>query len=326
LQLSGERLDWVNIGLMIAAAAVAVIAPFHLFLFSYAFLGPLHYLTEISWLHDRGFFTPRRGARITLLLLVAFVSMLMLFGYVSTELLHHYVAPTWEIGLFLLVFATAAIVQYTRHPVNAAVLVLVAGAGLAAASGYATYGILAYLLITVIHVFVFTGAFLLQGAARSRSRAGYLSFITFIVAAIAVLLLPLDYAVPAGRVRVVYAAFEQLNVVLLQLLGRSSGIYERGSVGVMRFIAYAYTYHYLNWFSKTSLIRWHAVGRLRASIVFGLWLVGMAVYLFSYQAGFALFYILSAAHVMLEFPLNHQTFVTLSRAAIPARWQRPRTA
>jgi hypothetical protein len=31
--------------------------PFEVFLFAYAVLGPLHYLTEISWLHDRQYFS-----------------------------------------------------------------------------------------------------------------------------------------------------------------------------------------------------------------------------------------------------------------------------
>ena len=34
----------------------AFIMPFEVFLFAYAFMGPLHYLTEISWLHDRQYF------------------------------------------------------------------------------------------------------------------------------------------------------------------------------------------------------------------------------------------------------------------------------
>ena len=58
---AAERLDAINIGLMLLSCAVAVIIPLELFLFSYAILGPLHYLTEISWLHDRKYFLPRRS-------------------------------------------------------------------------------------------------------------------------------------------------------------------------------------------------------------------------------------------------------------------------
>src|SRR5262245_1075832 len=45
---------------MLLSAAIAWVVPFELFVLSYAILGPLHYLTEISWLHDRGYFTPSR--------------------------------------------------------------------------------------------------------------------------------------------------------------------------------------------------------------------------------------------------------------------------
>ena len=43
-----DRLNYVNIGLMLLSCLVAFFVPFELFLFSYAVLGPAHYLTEIS--------------------------------------------------------------------------------------------------------------------------------------------------------------------------------------------------------------------------------------------------------------------------------------
>ena len=50
-------MDVLNLGLMLVALALAFILPFWLFLFSYAVLGPLHYLTEIGWLNKKQFFT-----------------------------------------------------------------------------------------------------------------------------------------------------------------------------------------------------------------------------------------------------------------------------
>jgi hypothetical protein len=86
-------------------------------------------------------------------------------------------------------------------------------------------------------------------------------------------------------------------------------------LGIMRF---AYTYHYLNWFSKTSVIRWHEVSRVRGAGIVAGWAAGVGLYLYSYQLGFAVFYVLSVVHVMLEFPLNHQSFVNLLRVFAPA--------
>src|SRR5262249_43576366 len=112
---------------------------------------------------------------------------------------------------------------------------------------------------------------------------------------------------------------------LLLLFNRPSGVYEPVGAGVMRLIAFAYLYHYLNWFSKTSIIKWHEVGRNRAVGILGFWLAGGAVYLYDYRLGLGLFYFLSLLHVFLEFPLNHQTFVEIGKAiggGVFSGWQR----
>src|ERR1700677_2882324 len=56
----------LNIGLMLLSCVAAFIMPFEVFLFAYAFMGPLHYLTEISWLHDRQYFTKGKYDNIVL--------------------------------------------------------------------------------------------------------------------------------------------------------------------------------------------------------------------------------------------------------------------
>ena len=80
-----------------------------------------------------------------------------------------------------------------------------------------------------------------------------------------------------------------------------------------RFIAFAYTYHYLNWFSKTKVIGWHRVPKARFVAVIVIWLMSIALYLYDYQLGFRWLFLLSFAHVLLEFPLNHQSFIGIGR-------------
>jgi hypothetical protein len=41
---NADAVNYANIGLMLASCLVAYVFPFELFLFSYAVLGPLHYL------------------------------------------------------------------------------------------------------------------------------------------------------------------------------------------------------------------------------------------------------------------------------------------
>ena len=76
---------------------------------------------------------------------------------------------------------------------------------------------------------------------------------------------------------------------------------------ILRLIAFAYTYHYLNWFSKTSVIGWHEISRLRMVMIIALWLAAVGIYAWDYRIGFAVLLTLSLGHVILEFPLNHQT-------------------
>src|SRR5258705_4275157 len=58
--------DAVHLGLMLSAVAVTYLVPFELLLLSYVILGPAHYFTEISWLHDRKYFLPHRSVPLGL--------------------------------------------------------------------------------------------------------------------------------------------------------------------------------------------------------------------------------------------------------------------
>ena len=48
LRFTVDQLNAINVALMLVSAVVAWVLPFELLLASYAVLGPLHYLTEIS--------------------------------------------------------------------------------------------------------------------------------------------------------------------------------------------------------------------------------------------------------------------------------------
>src|SRR5262252_6247411 len=53
--------DLAHLALILLALGLAYVVPFELLLLSYVVLGPAHYATEISWLHDRNFFLPQRS-------------------------------------------------------------------------------------------------------------------------------------------------------------------------------------------------------------------------------------------------------------------------
>lgn len=318
---AADRINHLNSGLMIGSCVAAYLFPFELFLVSYAVLGPLHYLTEISWLHDRGYFaraaSERRGLRIDRLwlLLVAITLTVMLYGLFREKALHRNVSAFWEIALFYLVFLTASVVVFVRNPATAAAIAIAGTLLVVTLNGSRYFGLIAFFLITIIHVFIFTAAFILLGALKSRSRSGLLSLAVFAACAVSFFIyVPDVYANAAPYVRTSYTSFQTLNAELIKLFGlgnatSAGAIYETtAGLIVMRFIAFAYTYHYLNWFSKTSIIKWHEVPKTRTALILGAWIAALVPFAFSYEIGFVTLYVLSALHVMLEFPLNHQSF------------------
>src|SRR5436190_4168154 len=81
MKLTGSGIDYLNIGLMLLACGVAYVVPFEVFLFSYAILGPLHYLTEISWLDKRNYFIQSKRDVIVF----ALATLLLLIGILDSK-------------------------------------------------------------------------------------------------------------------------------------------------------------------------------------------------------------------------------------------------
>jgi hypothetical protein len=316
-----DTVNYLNIGLMLLSCLAAYVFPFELFLFSYAVLGPLHYLTEISWLHDRKYFVKAPTARgwpaeRYWLAIVAVTLAVMVYGLVGEKLLKQNVSPAVEIGLFYVVFISALLVVFVRSKAVSAALVGLTALALVFFSGSRYFAVVAFLLITIVHVFVFTAAFVLFGALKGRSRSGLLSLAVFVACATSFFVyVPGALGSTVGDyVRHSYGSFNALNAELIKIFHLGAGtslseIYDSApGLTVMRLIAYAYTYHYLNWFSKTSIIKWHEIPKSRTVLIVGVWLCAVAVYAYSYDMGMTALYFLSVLHVMLEFPLNHQTF------------------
>jgi hypothetical protein len=74
-------IDYFNILLMLFSCAVAYLVPWQLLLAAYAILGPAHYLTQISWMHGKHYFTQQRSDYIYLIVLSAI--MILTYRYFS---------------------------------------------------------------------------------------------------------------------------------------------------------------------------------------------------------------------------------------------------
>ena len=391
-----DKINYLNIGLMLVTMALAYYFPFETFLFAYAFLGPLHYLTEISWLHDRQYFTKGKYDFIPLLLIgiaLSYAAFAKDSGF-DMEFFNTFA----ELGLFdkllvLALFSSLLFAFVKNLPVKIFSILFL----FIFISGWfsednkemnqssTTVFALTSLLPTLIHVYVFTGLFMLFGALKSRSKTGLMSVAAFIILPIILIFVVpvksktnyisaygkeayyaggdgffytnvsimdhfnlteapnltnkqyLDSIVnknsqsnqltPAERKRISDSLSTMLSADFIvpnrdneyymkpipvnkaipvnpKDFYWSSVFFSTFGIMLMRFIAFAYMYHYLNWFSKTEVIRWHKVPKIRFAAVLLIWLAACGLYAYNYALGLSFLFFLSFTHGLLEFPLN----------------------
>jgi hypothetical protein len=328
--MNTKSIDLANIALMIFSCLAAFVLPFELFLFSYAVLGPLHYLTEINWLHKRNYFATGKKDYYWLILLCIILTVLSLVATYKemnfVQPLYAFLNDTFGNGAFdlitVLIFLSFAVglsmvlFKDTLYKVIFFAIAVILGAAFSKSSPFIfLFGIF---LPTLIHVFIFTGLFILYGALKNKSVTGILSLVVFAGCAISFFVFQPQFAFYKASAfaenALVDSGFVQLNKALLELF--KLGEFTRETVfnsaiglGIMRFIAFAYTYHYLNWFSKTQVIKWHQVPRKQLAAVIGLWLSAVAIYAYNYKTGLMVLYFLSMLHVLLEFPLNYRSVI-----------------
>ena len=403
--LKEDKINYLNIGLMVLTAISAYFFPFETFLLAYAYLGPLHYLTEISWLHDRNYFSKGKYDFLILLIvgmLLSYAAFAKDFG-VSVDVYDYFV----KMNLFdkLLVFALFssvlfALVKNLIIKIVAILFLFVFVSGWLSPensdvnSGSMMIFALTSLVPTLIHVYLFTGLFMLFGALKSRSKSGLWQIVGFILVPVfLVFFTPVDakksnlteygknayYANGDGFFYTNISILEHFKMVeepkmtnkqylanfvndtkskqniplverkrindslkgnldkayIVEMEGNefygkpipvkyAFGKYDKesywdtvffSSIGIMlmRFIAFAYLYHYLNWFSKTEVIRWHKVPKIRFAAVIVLWLGASIFYTYDYSLGLSMLFFLSFTHVLLEFPLNIVSIVGIGK-------------
>ncbi|NBU90184.1 MAG: hypothetical protein EBS12_01880 [Flavobacteriia bacterium] len=400
-----SKINFLNIGLMLITAVFAFFLPFETFLLAYAFLGPLHYLTEISWLHDRQYFTKGKYDFVPLLLIgvaLSYAAFAKDFEF-NIDFYKEFVALNLFDKLLVLALFSSLLFAFVKNLVVKIIAILfififisgwLAPENATENSKSTTIFALTSLLPTLIHVYLFTGLFMLFGALKSRSKTGLLSVLAFIIVPIFLVFgLPVqtktnyisDYGKEAyyadgdgffytnvsildhfrlmnepnltnkqyldsiinkdsktnqtpiaERQRITDSLSDKLNQAFI-VPNPESEYYMRPipaklaipieskdyywnyvffsgfGIMLMRFIAFAYMYHYLNWFSKTEVIRWHKVPKIRFVAVLLLWLTACALYAYNYSLGLSFLFFLSFTHVLLEFPLNMVSIVGIGK-------------
>jgi hypothetical protein len=331
--MNTKTIDIANIGLMIFSCLLAFVIPFELFLFSYAVLGPLHYLTEITWLQKRDYFTNGKKDYILLIVFcVVFTFIRVVAGYnslpVFSSIYHVCIGifgsnflPFTNIMIYLSFVAAFAFVMFKDPFYKVSFILAGLIIGFLIQHTQSFFVLFALFLPTIIHVFIFTGLFILQGALKNKSSTGVASLFVFIACGISFFVLfpkfsfyeASDYA----QKILTQSGFIMVNSAFIQLfklgtLTRKTIFSSDIGFGIMRFIAFAYTYHYLNWFSKTSVIKWHKVPKQQLLVVIVLWLLSAGLYAYDYATGLIVLSFLSMLHVFLEFPLNYRSIIGIS--------------
>jgi hypothetical protein len=331
---STEKIDALNIGLMLFSCCVAIVLPFELFLIVYAILGPLHYLTEISWLHDKKYFSKAKYDPYILLAIGLLLTAFQFKDKIEQTFQIYLPDDLRDINARLVYVALLGSIIFITVKNN---FYRIAGLALLILTSSLSQHMFIFLTVfipTLIHVYIFTGLFMLFGALKSKSRLGILSVIMLLLCPFILYnVYPNTYFfhIRDTSKNIYDAFFKMVNVqTLLHVFGYSKPIVTdpkvnplslwdnivyntRDGVMLMRFIAFAYTYHYLNWFSKTKVIQWHKVPKMRFVGVIILWLISIGIYAYNYTAGLQWLFFLSFLHVLLEFPLNFTSIIGIGK-------------
>ncbi len=292
-----DRINHVNSGLMLVSAALAYFFPFHTFLLAFVILGPLHYLTQINWMHGKQYFTAGRWDFVVLAGLALLDTYARRLGVSGWVIAHN----TVRIALFSAL--AMVLIKDTRIRIGGiavAFLLAYVPVGPGPALFFSLY------LSTIVHVYVLTWLFLLHGALKSKSRSGYVSVAVHTALGIGLLFAPPVWTrfLPESMTDAL-SALGNLNLHIAHTFGWD--LQGTGPFRAMQLVAFAYTYHYLNWFSKTRLIQWHRVSRTRLAVIGGLYALFLGLYAYDFRIGLGALLAISLGHVFLEFPLNLKT-------------------
>ncbi len=321
--MSSQKIDIVNIGLIFIALILAVKLPFELFLFSYVILGPLHYLTELNWLKEKNYFVHERKWIWVYILLCLLIALPVLINFATkgvfgnniiykklSRIIHNSYS---EIILIMFLFAISLVYFRKWKHILFSFLASIAAGILIIKYVPFSFIIAGIFLPTIIHVYLFTILFIIFGALNTKSTAGVIGAIILILCPILIFNLKIDpsaYAVSSSaQASYITSRFSNLTFYIALIFrpfetGRFHFLSDV-EIRVQIFIAFCYTYHYLNWFSKTSIIGWNKLlSKAKFAVIFLLWICSIFLYWYDYKTGYIVLFFLSILHVVLEFPLN----------------------
>jgi hypothetical protein len=327
--MNSLKTDPLNTFLIFLSFGLAYIFPFELFIMSYAILGPLHYLTEINWVRDQKYFVANKSwvyIVITLAALISiriitklpFLSLIAEKSFIKDTILYlHY----YSNNLFFITLVIAFTFLFFKKTKQQVIIVIIGILVMFLLNKFSIYKILmGVFLPTLIHVYVFTLLFMWYGNSKNKSTIGLLNILLLIAVPFLLIFIPIDNMIyhfsDTIKTIVLENNFYILNTSVSKLFGINDGttffFYETLDIKIQIFIAFAYTYHYLNWFSKTTVIGWHkTITKKKSIVILSFWVISISLYFYNYTLGLSLLLFLSVLHVLMEFPLNIITIKSL---------------
>ncbi len=323
------NVDKLNLALIILSFIAACFFPFEVFLFSYAFFGPLHYLTETNWIRDKNYFVINNYWKYLVLFSAILYSLpfIILLPFWSTILSEEAISFVTNnlfvfnnvIMLFILISAIFTLFHKTYKAfIYSFLIVLLFSLWTYNTETYKL--ILGLFLPTIIHVYLFTLIFMIYGARKKKNTFNIINIFLVLLLPFSLIFIEVDFINYhfSDTVKDAYLEnnFHVLNANLAQLFGVYEDLkfffYEKVDLKIQIFIAFAYLYHYLNWFSKTTIIGWHKkISNRKGIFILTLWLIILMTFLYDYRLGIIISIFFSISHVMYEFPLNMLTIKSL---------------
>jgi hypothetical protein len=321
-QILTGKADALNVGLILLSLILAYLMPFSLFLVSYAVLGPLHYITEINWLNQKHYFVQHKS---WIWIFIAFGLLISIPPMAHLPWVKLNTQPDWVRTMVFLITDWSDIFLLTILVLAIGLMFLKKGWHIALFFVFSlvlsklitqyvlqSFIVIGIFLPTIIHVYVFTLLFMVLGALNSRSKASIIGLFIMLASPLLIWFVNVnpDFYLSLESSKSVETA---QNFRFVNFIAEAFGAAENGRIDsysviglkIQTFVAFCYTYHYLNWFGKVSTIGWRKnISSTKTTVLVSIWICAIALFLYDYEIAYLALFFMALLHIVLEFPLN----------------------
>lgn len=308
MEKGNSTIGVINLLLIAFSFLISFLYPISTFILAYAILGPLHYLTQLNWLSKKEFFSKNGLLKYAILILSGMATLIYLAEFKSVVNIDWYLGRTF-IASIVIIAVLVTIIGLSKSDLKKKVIFLAPVILIAFLLSSNTYYliIIGVLFVSVIHVYLFTLLHMLSGFAKKRVTLDLVNSIVMIVVPIIIYFNPVSQYSPGEEYFSNNQFISGLANNISYLLGyRSDSISTVVFLKLVWFIAFAYLYHYLNWFSKTKIIHWDdGLTKKKTIVICSISLIFSCVYLLGFEIGLIATLFLSYLHVFAELPINY---------------------